>query len=92
MTIDAFIKSLASYEGALTFNPWKDTDLRYEVENAPSIRKEQLHDYLSRRVGKVRRGKEDAAAKNFPAAGNFFRAVSVCMGKGSQAPPNHGKG
>lgn len=42
MTIDAFIKSLASYEGALTFNPWKDTDLRYEVENAPSIRKEQL--------------------------------------------------
>lgn len=40
MTIDAFIKSLASYEGALTFNPWKDTDLRYEVENAPSIRKE----------------------------------------------------
>lgn len=41
MTIDAFIKSLASYEGALTFNPWKDTDLRYEVENAPSIRKEQ---------------------------------------------------
>mgnify|MGYP005905527459 FL=1 len=54
MTIDAFIKSLASYEGALTFNPWKDTDLRYEVENAPSIRKEQLHDYLSRRVGKAK--------------------------------------
>ena len=54
MAIDAFIKSLASYEGALTFNPWKDTDLRYEVENAPSIRKEQLHDYLSRRVGKAK--------------------------------------
>ena len=54
MTIDAFIKSLASYEGALTFNPWKDTDLRYEVENASSIRKEQLHDYLSRRVGKAK--------------------------------------
>ena len=52
MTIDAFIKSLASYEGALTFNPWKDTDLRYEVENAPSIRKEQLHDYLPAALGR----------------------------------------
>ena len=51
MTIDAFIKSLASYEGALTFNPWKDTDLRYEVENAPSIRKEQPPPLPSPRVG-----------------------------------------
>lgn len=40
MTIDAFIKSLASYEGALTFNPWKDTDLRYEVEKC-AIHKER---------------------------------------------------
>lgn len=50
-TISSFITSLASYEGQLTFNPWNDTNADYDVPGAVAIRRQQLRDYLERRIG-----------------------------------------
>lgn len=52
MTIQKFIERLANYHGELTFNPWQDTQWEYEVDGAVEIRRKQLVDYLSCRVGK----------------------------------------
>ena len=54
MTIQNFLARLASYQGELTFNPWGDTQREYEVDGAVEIRRKQLTDYLSRRVGKAK--------------------------------------
>ncbi len=54
MTIQNFIEKLAGYQDELTFNPWRDTNPDYEVEGAVDIRRKQLADYLSRRVGKAK--------------------------------------
>ena len=54
MTIQDFIEKLSSYHGELTFNPWKDTCTDYEIEGAVEIRRKQLEDYLSRRIGQVK--------------------------------------
>lgn len=54
MTIQKFIERLANYHGELTFNPWRDTQREYEVDGAVEIRRKQLADYLSRRVGKAK--------------------------------------
>ena len=54
MTIQNFLARLASYQGELTFNPWRDTQREYEVDGAVEIRRKQLTDYLSCRVGKAK--------------------------------------
>ena len=54
MTIQKFIERLANYHGELTFNPWRDTQREYEVDGAVEIRRKQLVDYLSCRVGKAK--------------------------------------
>ncbi len=54
MTIQNFLARLASYQGELTFNPWRDTQREYEVDGAVEIRRKQLTEYLSRRVGKAK--------------------------------------
>lgn len=49
-----FLTALSAYEGENVFNPWRDTDADYEVNGAVSIRKEQLTDYLARRIGRAK--------------------------------------
>ena len=53
-TISSFIASLASYEGQLTFNPWTDTNVDYEVPGAVATRRQQLTDYLERRIHRAK--------------------------------------
>ena len=54
MTIQNFMEQLANCQGEFTFNPWKDTNPDYEIEGAVGIRRKQLKDYLSRRIGKAK--------------------------------------
>lgn len=52
--ISSFMASLAAYEGQLTFNPWRDWNPDYEVPKAVDIRRQQLNDYLARRIGRAK--------------------------------------
>lgn len=51
MTIDTFIHHLSQYTGTHVFNPWHDYDPQCDIgPQAPEIRRQQLHDYLQRRL------------------------------------------
>ena len=54
MDLNQFLTGLAGYQGENTFNPWADHDERYEIENAVAIRRKNLEDYLTLRLGKAR--------------------------------------
>ena len=54
MTISSFMNHLIAFHGENTFNPWNDTDLDYDVEGAAAIRRKNLSDYLSLRLGKAK--------------------------------------
>lgn len=48
-----FVADLATYEGnEVVFNPWRDYDVRYDLPAAPAIRRQQLVDYLTPRLGR----------------------------------------
>lgn len=49
-----FMKHLIEFKGENTFNPWNDTNPDYEVADAVSIRRNNLKDYFSRRLGKAK--------------------------------------
>ena len=55
MSISSFIKSLSSYKGRNTFNPWHDYDELSDIgHEAPQIRRAQLRHYLNLRLAKVK--------------------------------------
>lgn len=54
MTISSFMNHLISFHGENTFNPWNDTNPDYDVKNAVEIRRKNLLDYLSLRLGKAK--------------------------------------
>lgn len=49
-SVKNFISSLSEFESPRVFNPWRNFHSDYEVENAVSIRQEQLTTYLTRRI------------------------------------------
>lgn len=51
MDISRFLNHLAQYSGENTFNPWADHDENYEIEKALAIRRANLKDYLTLRIG-----------------------------------------
>lgn len=54
MDISRFLNHLAQYSGENTFNPWADHDENYEIEKALAIRRANLKDYLTLRIGGAR--------------------------------------
>ena len=54
MDISCFLNHLARYSGENTFNPWADHDENYEIEKALAIRRANLKDYLTLRIGGAR--------------------------------------
>lgn len=54
MDISLFINHLTQYHGENTFNPWIDHDDKYEIEKGPAIRRANLKDYLTLRMGRAR--------------------------------------
>ena len=54
MTISSFMNHLIAFHGENTFNPWNDTDPDYDIEGAAAIRRKNLADYLSLRLGKAK--------------------------------------
>ena len=54
MDIPLFINHLTQYHGENTFNPWTDHDDKYEIEKGPAIRRANLKDYLTLRLGHAR--------------------------------------
>ena len=54
MDISDFINHLASFQGIHVFNPWKDWAIDYDVPGAVGIRRRNLRDYLSLRLGKAK--------------------------------------
>ncbi|WP_299142756.1 uracil-DNA glycosylase [uncultured Dialister sp.] len=54
MDLNQFLNGLSGYKGENTFNPWADHDERYEIEKAVAIRRKNLEDYLTLRLGKAR--------------------------------------
>lgn len=49
-SVKNFISRLSEFESPRVFNPWRNFHPDYEVENAVSIRQEQLITYLTRRI------------------------------------------
>ena len=49
-SVKNFISRLSEFESPRVFNPWRNFHPDYEVENAVSIRQEQLIRYLTRRI------------------------------------------
>ena len=54
MTISSFMNHLISFHGENVFNPWNDSNPDYDVKNAVEIRRKNLMDYLSLRLGKAK--------------------------------------
>lgn len=54
MDVSRFLNHLAQYSGENTFNPWADHDENYEIEKALAIRRANLKDYLTLRIGGAR--------------------------------------
>lgn len=54
MNLSDFLNHLKTYEGELVFNPWKDRNLDYEIEDGLAIRRKNLEEYLSRRLSKAK--------------------------------------
>lgn len=54
MNLSDFLNHLKTYEGELVFNPWKDRNLDYELEDGLAIRRKNLEEYLSRRLSKAK--------------------------------------
>lgn len=54
MDISLFINHLTQYHGENTFNPWTDHDDKYEIKKGPAIRRANLKDYLTLRLGHAR--------------------------------------
>lgn len=49
---EQFVAGLAAYEGNdVVFNPWRDYDERYDLPDAPAVRRQQLVEYLAPRLG-----------------------------------------
>ena len=49
-----FMKYLIAFKGENTFNPWNDFNPDYDVPGAVSIRRDNLMDYFTRRMGKAK--------------------------------------
>ena len=50
---EQFVADLAAYEGNdVVFNPWRDYDERYDLPDAPAVRRQQLVEYLAPRLGR----------------------------------------
>lgn len=54
MTINRFLSQLSAYRGSLVFNPWHDSDPAMEIQGAAAIRRQQLKEYLTLRLGKAK--------------------------------------
>ena len=77
-SVKNFISRLSEFESPRVFNPWRNFHPDYEVENAVSIRQEQLITYLTRRI---RPAKILLIAEACGYQGGHFTGIAMILNK-----------